>query len=149
MGVCECVTVCVDCRMRNRCGSSCTSGSSMMNDDVFNCRAPSIPMSTIRTQPPSSTSVNSSQPALPPEVLPFHPTLNRGSVVSNASSASKPGGALSSLAGLIGDTSKECCSQRVQVMMLSGWKRQVVVTISGVYVALAPRKLLLGVWKLR
>lgn len=108
------VCMCVDYRMRNRCGSSCTSGSSMMNDDVFNCRAPNIPpTSTVRTQPPSSTSVNSQ----PPEVFSFHPTLNRGSVVSNASSASKPSGALSSLAGLIGDTSKECCSQRVQVML--------------------------------
>lgn len=99
-------------RMRTRCGSSCTSGSSMINEDVFACRASNtIPMNTIRTQPPSSTSVNSQQP----DFFSFHPALNRGSLVSNASSASKPSGALSSLAGLIGDGSKETYSQRVQV----------------------------------
>ena len=113
--------------MRTRCGSSCTSGSSMMNEEAFNCRgtASNPPHAIVRMQLPSGTSASATQVCLPPTMgVPesLYPSyVNRGSLASNTSIASKPSSAFTSIAGLIAaESAKESYPQRVQAR-LSSW----------------------------
>jgi len=124
-------------RLRQRCGSSCTSGSSMLADDVFtnattgSCRTANAPVfstaSARTSQPPSAGTSLSRSDSLHPAAA---TVLSRSSFVSTSSAlaAGKPSGAFSSLVGLIGDTtttvSKDSVigpqiNQRVQVCLIA------------------------------
>lgn len=104
-------------RMRARCGASCTSSSSMMGEEGYNCPNPTTPQNTLSTlHPPGMGGMPPGQPLQEGGGI-TQSFTTRGSLVSTASSASKPSSAFVSLAGLIADTSsvKECVQQRVRV----------------------------------
>ena len=96
-------------RMRLRCGAGCSSGSVVEEG----CMPPGGNPNNEQPQQPSAPPAVGLNP-----VDGSHLTLNtRGSLVSTASSASKPSTALASLAGLISDnnSAKEPLNQKVLV----------------------------------
>jgi hypothetical protein len=118
--------------MRTRCGSSCTSGSSLRTDDAFGgCRSgPAASSCPVVSNPARLSSIHSVQPCFGNNAVEvgggsggLHSVLVNRSISGNtgltvsASPAVKAGGPLSSLTGLKStDTPpRETYPQRVQV----------------------------------
>ncbi|XP_048259849.1 pecanex-like protein 1 isoform X1 [Haliotis rufescens] len=103
-------------RLRRRCDATCAGGSSAFQDDHMYSVSPPHQYAAAAALG-STCSGPGSTPTNQPQDIPLQSLGNRGSLISTASTASKPS-ALASLANLIGDSAanKDPLPHRVRVL---------------------------------